>query len=77
MEKKNTLDEINKPENINQAISHDEESEGSDRSEGIVSAEDLILQLPENHSGRNSWLQRFGHSATARSLRNAENSSEH
>lgn len=33
-------------------------------------AEGLILQLPKNHDGRNSWLLNFGISKEAEMLRN-------
>lgn len=35
----------------------------------IDMAENLILQLPDNHEGRNSWLLNFGRKIEARVLR--------
>jgi hypothetical protein len=32
-------------------------------------AENLILQLPESHDGRNSWLLNYGRGAVAQGLR--------
>lgn len=71
MENQSTLDQINDPKNINQAISKDEEQEANDGIAGMLMAEDLILQLPSDHEQRNKWLKQFGQSAEARSLRNA------
>jgi hypothetical protein len=34
-------------------------------------AEDLILQLPAEHEGRNSWLLTFGRGEEAEALRSA------
>jgi hypothetical protein len=70
MENKNTLDEINSAQNINKAISEDEEREGNNDFAGMLMAEDLILQLPKDHEGRKQWLRQFGQSAEAKELRN-------
>ena len=69
MKEKNVLDEINREDNVNAIISRDEESAVSDTSQALEMAEELILQLPEDHEGRRTWLTRFGRSAAAKNLR--------
>lgn len=70
MKDKNILDQINSEDKVNSIISRDEESSVSDTSQAFEMAEDLILQLPEEHEGRRNWLTRFGRSAAAKNLRN-------
>jgi hypothetical protein len=70
MKNRNTLDQINKAENVNQAISRDEEGDAINYSEAMQLAEDLILQLPASVEGREEWLTRYGQSAEAKQLKN-------
>jgi hypothetical protein len=63
-----TLEEINDPNKINQAISKDEEAEkGTLRA--LRWAEQLIIQLPTDHPGRAEWLKQFGEQEEASLLR--------
>lgn len=39
----------------------------------VAFAETLILQLPENHDGKNTWLLNYGRSDFARNLRKQKN----
>jgi hypothetical protein len=70
MKNRSSLDQINKAENVNQAISRDEEGEAINYSEAMQLAEDLILQLPASIEGRAEWLKRYGQSAEAKQLKN-------
>ena len=36
----------------------------------VGTAEDLILQLPDTHDGRNTWLLNYGQGVEAQRLRN-------
>lgn len=67
MEKdKSTLDRINDINHINAAISNDEDKSGN--SLALELAEDLILELPSSHNGRNHWLKKYGRSDAAKRL---------
>ncbi len=68
---RNTLDEINDENNINQSISQDEEQfDASSKQAPMAFTEQLIQQLPKNNEGRNKWLMEYGSSDEARTLRN-------
>ena len=67
--KESLLEEINGEKSINDAISRDEETEQSDLSAGIHSAEELILQIPPTNQLRNEWLIKYGRSAEAKQLK--------
>lgn len=62
-----TLDEINSEEHVNEIISRDEEN-AKEESPALQMAEDLILQLPPDHEGRNRWLTSYGNSHEAKAL---------
>lgn len=69
MKPKTTLERINSEEHVNEIISRDEENPVEGGSPALKIAEDLILQLPPSHEGRNRWLERFGESEEAMRLR--------
>lgn len=62
-----TLDEINSEDHVNEIISRDEENV-KEESPALQMAEDLILQLPPDHEGRNRWLNSYGNSREAKAL---------
>lgn len=45
------------------------DAEKQSRLNRVGSAEGLILQLPDNHDGRNTWLLNYGQSSEAEKLR--------
>jgi hypothetical protein len=68
MEPRKTLDKINSEDHVNEIISRDEENPVKGSSPALQMAEELILQLPAGHEGRNRWLKTYGQSEEARNL---------
>lgn len=62
------MDKINSEDHVNEIISRDEETPLKEDSRALQIAEDLILQLPPSHEGRNKWLKSYGQSEEAGKL---------
>ena len=68
MKRETTLEKINSEEHVNEIISRDEENTAGESLPALQLAEELILQLPPDHPGRNRWLTSYGKSDEAKKL---------
>jgi hypothetical protein len=69
MKPSKTLDKINSEDHVNEIISRDEENHVNENAPALQMAEELILQLPPAHEGRNRWLKTYGQSEEAKTLK--------